>query len=102
MVSITHADADELTGEEVRIPAGGRWMEMDWDCVARAFQAASDQLGWDADIVLTPERQHALVLFSPDDVDLLVRTTDEFYDVIEDAIGVERFMSIWIDYLSKS
>jgi hypothetical protein len=35
MVSITHADIDELTEDEVRIPAGGRWMEMDWECVHR-------------------------------------------------------------------
>ena len=37
-----------------RIPAGGRRMEMDWDHVARAFEAAQAQLGWDAEVVLTP------------------------------------------------
>jgi hypothetical protein len=98
MVSITHADADELTEDEVRIPAGGRWMEMDWDCVARAFQAASDSVGWDADIVLTPERQHALVLFPRQHGDLVAHSMDPFYDAVEEQIGVERFMSIWIDY----
>ncbi|HSU13441.1 hypothetical protein [Longimicrobium sp.] len=102
MVSITHADIDELTEDEVRIPAGGRWMEMDWECVARAFQAASEKVGWDADIVLTPERQHALVRFPRERAELVGSTTLEFYCEVERCIGVEAFMSIWIDFLSKA
>src|SRR3982751_1477107 len=101
MVSITHADADELTKDEVRIPAGGRWMEMDWDCVARAFDRAAQRLGWDVEIRLTPERQHALVLFPSDQVELVGTTMGEFYNLVEEQIGVERFMSIWIDFGSR-
>ncbi|HSU13437.1 hypothetical protein [Longimicrobium sp.] len=101
MVSITHADIDELTDDEVRIPAGGRWMGMDWECVARAFDGAAEQLGWDVEIRLTPERQHALVLFPSGQVDLLAATTDAFYRLVEEQIGAERFMSIWIDFGSK-
>jgi hypothetical protein len=98
MVSITHADVDELTDDEVRIPAGGRWMEMDWDCVARAFDRAAQQLGWNVEIRLTPERQHALVLFPRAQSDIFVHRTDDFYRAVEDRIGVEAFMSIWIDF----
>ena len=101
MVSITQADTGVLAEEDVRIPAGGRWMEMDWDRVAAAFQAASEKVGWDADIVLTPERQHALVLFPPELAELVGNTTIEFYGEVEDRIGVDAFMSIWIDFLSK-
>ncbi|HEX6747168.1 MAG TPA: hypothetical protein VF092_07695 [Longimicrobium sp.] len=101
MVSITHADIDELADEEIMIPAGGRWMEMDWECVARAFQAANEKVGWDADIILTPERQHALVLFPRDRTVDVGHTMGEFHVALEEAIGADAFMSIWIDYLSK-
>ena len=101
MVSITHADVDELTDDEVRIPAGGRWMEMDWACVARAFQAANEKVGWDADIVLTPERQHALVLFPRERAVDVGHTMNEFHEAVEDCIGADAFMSIWIDFRSK-
>ena len=101
MVSITHADTAELADEEVRIPAGGRWMEMDWDRVAAAFQAASEKVGWDADIVLTPERQHALVLFPRARTVDVGHTMGEFHEVLEESIGTDAFMSIWIDFLSK-
>lgn len=101
MVSITHAEADELAQEEIQIPAGGRWMEMDWDCVARAFEAANRKVGWDADIVLTPERQHALIVFSRDRTVDVGHTMGNFHEEVEALIGAEAFMSIWIDYRSK-
>jgi hypothetical protein len=97
MVSITHAAIDELTEDEVRIPAGGRWMEMDWDCVARAFQAASDKVGWNADIVLTPERQHALIVFSRERTVDVGNAMGDFHEEVESLIGADAFMSIWID-----
>ena len=75
-------------------------MEMDRECVGRAFQAANEAVGWSADIVLMPERQRALVRFPPEDVDLMAGTIDRFYDVIEAAIGTEAFRSIWIDFES--
>jgi hypothetical protein len=101
MVTITHTDVHELADEEVRIPAGGRWMEMDWELVAAAFQAANKTVGWDVEIRLTPERQHALVLFSAEQAELVGKTMSDFYRVIEAQIGVEQFMSIWIDFGSR-
>jgi hypothetical protein len=101
MISITHDAPDALNACEVRIPAGGRWMEMDWDRVAAAFQAANEAVGWDADVVLTPERQHALVLFPRAQSDIYVYRTSDFYRVVEECIGVEAFMSIWIDFYFK-
>ena len=101
MVSITHADPEAFTDCEFRIPAGGRWMEMDWDRVAEAFNAANHAVGWDADIVLTPERQHALVLFPRRNSDLVAHTTSEFYRAVEAGLTVEEFMSIWIDFYFK-
>ena len=61
-----------------RIPAGGRRMEMDWDHVARAFEAAQAQLGWDAEVVLTPKEQNALVLFPGEKAEYVGRTAGEF------------------------
>ena len=101
MVSITHVPLDELATGEVRIPAGGRWMEMDWHRVACAFQLANEKVGWDADIQLTPERQHALVLFPEGRTIHVGHTMHEFYRAVEACIGVDAFMSIWIDFLSK-
>jgi hypothetical protein len=87
-----------LTEDEVRIPAGGRWMEMDRDCVARAFDRAAQQLGWDVEIRLTPERQHALVLFPRAQSDIFVHRMHDFYRAVEERIGLDAFMSIWIDF----
>ena len=101
MISITHADPAAIAEEEFLIPAGGRRMEMDWQCVAHAFDEAAAALAWDVEIRLTPERQHALILFSEEQVELLVRTTTEFYRLIEERIGIEQFMSIWIDFGSR-
>jgi hypothetical protein len=75
---------------------------MDWELVAAAFQAANEKVGWGADIVLTPERQHALVLFPRERAVHVGTTTIEFYGEIEERIGVEAFMSIWIDFLSRA
>ena len=55
MISFAEPDPDWYGCYQ--IPAGGRRMEMDWDHVARAFEAAQAQLGWDAEVVLTPKRR---------------------------------------------
>jgi hypothetical protein len=102
MISVIHTPADELVDEDdFLIPAGGRRMEMDWECVTAAFQAAVERLGWDADLEIRPEKQYVMVRYPADRLDLTVRTTGEFYRFVEDRIGVERFMSIWIDFLPK-
>ena len=100
-MSITHAAPEALNDCEVRIPAGGRWMEMDWDCIARAFEEAAKAVCWDVDVRLTPETQHAMVLVPPEDAEHVGDTSLEFYREIERGIGIERFMSIWIDFGSR-
>ena len=98
---ISFAEPDPAWNRCYRIPAGGRRMEMDWEHIARAFEAAQAQLGWDAEVVLTPKEQNAVVLFPPEKAEYVGETTGEFYDLVEDEIGAERFMSIWIDFLTK-
>ena len=100
MISMMHSDPAEPAEEEFPLPAGGRRMEMDWECVGRAFQAANVAVGWDADIVLMPEIQRVLVRFPPERVDLMIGTTDQFYDRIEAEIGTEAFRSLSIDFES--
>jgi hypothetical protein len=105
MVSVVHTSADEVVleqDEEVyRIPAGGRWMPMDWDRIGEAFESASRRLGWDADFEFFPERQRVVVHFPADRPELVGSTMTEFYRLVAAAIGMEEFMSIWIDYLSR-
>jgi hypothetical protein len=104
MTLVVQAAADEAARQDeeyYRIPAGGRWMAMDWDRIGEAFQRASLQLGWDADFELLPERQRVVVRFPRDRPELIGRTTSDFYGLIEDAIGMEEFMSIWIDFISR-
>jgi hypothetical protein len=104
MISVIHSSVDEAAEQDedfYRIPAGGRWMEMDWERVGRAFGDASARLGWDADFELLPERQRVIVRFPKDRADLVGSTMAEFYRIIADVIGMEQLMSIWIDYLSR-
>ena len=101
MVSITHVDPAGLTEDDILIPYGGCRMEMDWDCIARAFEEAARAVCWDVDIRLTPETQHAMILVSPEDAEYVGDTSLEFYREIERNIGMERFMSIWIDFGSR-
>jgi hypothetical protein len=103
MISVIHANADELVEaeDELLIPAAGRRMEMDWDHVAAAFQSAVERLGWDADLEIRPERQYVRVRYPRHQVKLTARTMGDFYHLVEEQIGVEQFMSIWIDFLSK-
>jgi hypothetical protein len=103
MISVVHAEPEASAGEDTDfpIPAGGRRMEMDWDCVAAAFQRAVDQLRWYADLEIRPEKQYVMVRIPSDRWQQVTRTTSEFYALVEDAIGTEQFMSIWIDFASR-
>jgi len=103
MISVIHTPADELGAEddEFLIPAGGRRMEMDWECVTAAFQSAVERLGWDADLEIRPEKQYVMVRYPRDRVQLSAQTMGDFYRLVEEQIGVEQFMSIWIDYFPK-
>lgn len=103
MTTILHTPADERVCEDddFRIPAGGRRMEMDWDRVTAAFQAAVERLGWEADLEVRPERQYVMVRVPRARWRRVSDTTSDFYSMVEDAIGVEPFMSIWIDFASR-
>ena len=104
MISVIHTSADEAAEQDedyYRIPAGGRWMQMDWDRIGEAFAEASRRLGWDADFEILPERQRVIVRFPKDRPQLVGSTMTEFYRLIADVIGMEQFMSIWIDYFSR-
>ena len=104
MISVIPAAADELVDDDddFLIPAGGRRMAMDWDRVTAAFQVAVERLGWDADLEIRPEKQYVMVRYPREGVELTARTMGDFYRVVEERIGVEQFMSIWIDFFPKN
>jgi hypothetical protein len=99
MISVIHGRAE--SDEAIRIHAGGRRMEMDWDAVACSFQSALDQLEWDADLEIRPEKQCVMIRYAREDVALTAESMEALYRLIEEQLGVERFMSIWIDFLPK-
>lgn len=107
MITMIHTPAAEATHaaekdeDYYRIPAGGRWMPMDWDRIGQAFESASQQLGWDADFELIPERQRVIVRFSPDHPESLGRRMLELQRHVSKELGMEQYMSIWIDFLSR-
>jgi hypothetical protein len=103
MISVIHAATDELIeqDDDFLIPAGGRRMEMDWELVTAAFQSAVDRLGWDAGLEVRPEKQYVMVRFRGGGPAAIAAAMGEFYDLVEEAIGTETFMSIWIDYSFK-
>jgi hypothetical protein len=104
MISVIHASADEAVEQDedyYRIPAGGRWMQMDWDRIGGAFAQASKQLGWDADFELLPERQRVVVRFPKGRAELVGGTMMDFHRLVSEGIGMEEYMSIWIDFLSR-
>jgi hypothetical protein len=104
MISVIHAPADELIGEDddFLIPAGGRRMEMDWERVTCAFQRAVEHVGWDADLEIRPEKQYVMVRFRGGSPAAIAAAMGDFYKEVEESIGTETFMSIWIDYSFKS
>jgi hypothetical protein len=104
MISAIHTPTDERVGEDedfYRIPAGGRWMEMDWERVGEAFTEASARLRWDAEFELLAERQRVVVRFPKDRVELVGRTMIDFHRLISEELGMKQYMSIWIDFLSR-
>lgn len=103
MISVIHTPIDEQVGEDddFLIPSGGRRMEMDWERVAAAFQSAVERLGWDADLEILPERQRVIVRFPPDRAEFIGSTMGEFHRLVSQDLGMEQYMSIWIDFLSR-
>jgi len=107
MIMMIHTSAAEMAHaaeqdeDYYRIPAGGRWMPMDWDRIGKAFEGASQKLSWDADFELLPERQRVIAWVPADRPDLIGDTTLAFYAIVAAELGMEAFMSIWIDILTK-
>jgi hypothetical protein len=99
MISVIHAPADELIGEgdDYPVPAGSR-MDLDWQCVAAAFDAAAEQFGWAAHVRVRPERRCVEVVVPADRTDHVARTTLDFYGAVADRIGMDEFLSIWVDF----
>ncbi|HVG43376.1 MAG TPA: hypothetical protein VM890_01560 [Longimicrobium sp.] len=102
MISVIHSPPEAVTEDDFyQIPAGGRRMEMDWERVTAAFQSAVARLGWDADLEIRPEKQYVMVRFRGGAPAAIAAATSEFYCDLEESIGAETFMSIWIDYSFK-
>jgi len=103
MISVIHALEDERVDEDddCLIPAGGRRMAMDWERVTAAFQSAVERLGWDADLEIRPEKQYVMVRFRGGDPAAIAAAMGEFYYDIEESVGTDTFMSIWIDFSFK-
>jgi hypothetical protein len=103
MITVIHTPADEEVDEDdfYRFPAGGRRMEMDWARVIAVFQSALEGLGWDADLEVRPEKQHVLVCVQVEYWDRVGRTMSAFDDIIVAELGIDQFMSIGIDYLTR-
>jgi alkanesulfonate monooxygenase SsuD/methylene tetrahydromethanopterin reductase-like flavin-dependent oxidoreductase (luciferase family) len=100
MISVIHDPVDEHDVEtgDYPVPAGGRRMELESDRVAEVFREAVDRVGWDADLEIRPEKQYVLVRFASGSPERIADRIDDFYDVVEGAIGSEAFSSIWIDF----
>ena len=100
MIPVIHAPVHEQVAadDEYPIPAGGRRMEMEWDRVTEAFDAAARQLGWDAHVRVHPERRHVELVVPATRTDHVARTTLELYGAVADRIGMDEFMSIWVDF----
>jgi len=84
-------DYFELTARQQRVC-------VDWNAVGAALEAASDELGWDADFCVTPARRHVAVVVPAANVDHVARTTLDFYGAVADRIGMKEFLSIWVDF----
>jgi hypothetical protein len=66
--------------------------------VAAAFDAAAEQFGWAAHIRVRPERRYVEVVVPADRTDHVARTTLDFYGAVAGRIGMEEFLSIWVDF----
>lgn len=99
MISVIHAPAVEYASESDDYPihAVGRRIKLDWDHIAKAFDAVSTQFDWGADVRICPERRYVELVIPPARTDHVARTTLDFYGAVTDRIGIEEFMSIWVD-----
>ena len=98
MISVVHAPEDELMLDGYPTAAVGRDLRLDWDAVAAAFQGASEQLEWNADFRICPERRQVEIVVPEAGTDHVARTTLDFYGAVADRIGMDEFLSIWVDF----
>jgi len=99
MISVVYATQDEIMLEEdCPIALDGRDMHLNWDAVAAAFEAASEQFGWDADFRVNPVQRRVDIIIPAAHVDQVALTTLDFYGAVADRIGMEEFLSIWVDF----
>jgi hypothetical protein len=98
MVTMIVPGTDEQPEEEVRIPAGGTIMPLDWDAVARAFEGANEEFGWDAHFEIRPERRHVWIIVPCVLRNRVSKTTIDFYNSVAARIGMNEWMSIWVDF----
>jgi hypothetical protein len=99
MVSVIDISADELSGPDYfQLSARDHRVRVDWELVADALEAASQQLGWNADFFVNPERRHVAIVVPAANVDRVAQTTLDFYRAVADHIGMEEFLSIWVDF----
>jgi len=68
--------------------------------ISMVHDPVRDEIGEDADLEIRPERQNVMVRVRPGGWARVTETTSEFYARVEDAVGIETFMSIWIDFAS--
>jgi hypothetical protein len=102
VVTMIYPETDEQADEEIRIPAGGTIMPLDWDAVARAFEGANAEFGWDADFEIRPERRHVWINVPYELRSHVSKTTIDFYNAVAERMGEEEFNSVWIDFGLKS
>ena len=100
MISVTHAPVDERIEEddEFSILTPGQRVDLDWQRVAEAFEAAAEQFGWSAHIRVCPQRRSVEVVVPADRTDHVARTTLDFYGAVADRIGMNEFLSVWVDF----
>jgi hypothetical protein len=98
MLSLISTQQDGAGEDEYPLSPRARRVKLDWQAVARAFEAAGEQLGWDADFRIDPGQRHVFVVVPARGIDHVATTTLEFYAAVADRIGMKEFLSLWVDF----
>jgi hypothetical protein len=98
MISVIDSSTEEIVEPHFHLSARRRRVRIDWTLVGEALEAASEQLEWDADFLVNPERRHVEIVIPASRVDHVARTTLDFYGAVADRMGMEEFLSIWVDF----
>jgi hypothetical protein len=99
MISDAHVARDELMlADDCPIALHGRELPLDWDAVAVAFEAANEQFAWNAGFRVCRERRRVEIVVPEAGTDHVASTTRDFYGAVADRIGMDEFLSIWVDF----